>query len=392
MASTCWDGIQDYTETDVDCGGSACYACGNGLHCGGNSDCASGICINGLCLGSQACQTNAQCATGLCNNADPVNGCPAATNCTCAGTNCTDQRWEGQVTSGDEVNTNGVRRPTSTAAAPTARAESAPATKPLQCAVYTDCASNLCYEQGSTSPCPVGVSAACTCNPGDCRDGKQDGAETDLDCGGGSLVNGVAIGCPGCPLPAELQRRHRLRQQPLRRRQVRGPADLRRARRRRGVDGIQPRLRHGRRGYGRHAGTGGAGTGGTGYGERRSGRRRWRRAEILDRAVVIVVVIQLVADARAGLARAKFRRIAHAQAHAHDHAHDHDHDHDHEGDHEKLRSRSGLVQLAGQECSALARSPGRSRPPCATSRPTASPHGWRRRATWSATHRRRASG
>jgi hypothetical protein len=45
----CFDGKVDGSETDVDCGGGACGACGSYLVCKAPSDCASGACIGGKC-------------------------------------------------------------------------------------------------------------------------------------------------------------------------------------------------------------------------------------------------------------------------------------------------------------------------------------------------------
>ena len=180
MASTCGDGFQNGSETDVDCGGANCNACGNALHCAQQSDCISGICQGGLCLGSQLCQTNVDCSSGICNNSDPVNGCPFAANCTCAGTNCNDGKQDGVETDVDCGGTD-CPRCTSTSA------------KLLHCLVPGDCASGLCYANsgaGTPATCvPAGnASTDCVCNPGDCRDGTQDGVETDVDCGGSGCV------------------------------------------------------------------------------------------------------------------------------------------------------------------------------------------------------------
>ena len=40
--STCSDGIENGSETDLDCGGAACPPCVDGLECLVGSDCASG--------------------------------------------------------------------------------------------------------------------------------------------------------------------------------------------------------------------------------------------------------------------------------------------------------------------------------------------------------------
>jgi parallel beta-helix repeat protein len=47
-APTCSDGVQNGSETDVDCGGS-CPPCANGQGCIGNPDCVSGNCVGNVC-------------------------------------------------------------------------------------------------------------------------------------------------------------------------------------------------------------------------------------------------------------------------------------------------------------------------------------------------------
>jgi hypothetical protein len=45
----CTDGVLSSDESDIDCGGSSCGACGTGRSCGRNADCASNICGGGVC-------------------------------------------------------------------------------------------------------------------------------------------------------------------------------------------------------------------------------------------------------------------------------------------------------------------------------------------------------
>jgi len=47
--SSCTNGLRDGTETDVDCGGRACPACGVDLGCVAGTDCASGFCAWDTC-------------------------------------------------------------------------------------------------------------------------------------------------------------------------------------------------------------------------------------------------------------------------------------------------------------------------------------------------------
>ncbi|CAF1164735.1 unnamed protein product [Adineta steineri] len=54
--ATCNDGLQNNGETDVDCGGSKCLPCGTGKACSAAGDCASKNCRSGTCIDS-SCQS-----------------------------------------------------------------------------------------------------------------------------------------------------------------------------------------------------------------------------------------------------------------------------------------------------------------------------------------------
>jgi hypothetical protein len=45
---TCFDGVQNGTETDIDCGGGTCPACASGKKCLVNADCVSGTCLSNM--------------------------------------------------------------------------------------------------------------------------------------------------------------------------------------------------------------------------------------------------------------------------------------------------------------------------------------------------------
>jgi hypothetical protein len=53
------DGKRDGKETDVDCGGGLCPACGDGKGCGTGADCASKVCVDGSCH-APACDDGVQ--------------------------------------------------------------------------------------------------------------------------------------------------------------------------------------------------------------------------------------------------------------------------------------------------------------------------------------------
>jgi hypothetical protein len=100
---TCTDGLQNGSETGVDCGGS-CPPCANGQGCTSRHDCASAVCTAGIC---QTCAPGSNCSVGescICvgpesgvaspvcvtSGAGPTEGgctaCPAGTICTDFGT------------------------------------------------------------------------------------------------------------------------------------------------------------------------------------------------------------------------------------------------------------------------------------------------------------------
>jgi len=54
---TCFDGIKNGSETDLDCGGS-CPRCANFKICVSRNDCASALCTGGAC---QECPSTAAC-------------------------------------------------------------------------------------------------------------------------------------------------------------------------------------------------------------------------------------------------------------------------------------------------------------------------------------------
>jgi Cys-rich repeat protein len=58
--SDCTDSVKDDAETDVDCGGGTCGACGVGKACVTDYDCTTETCRSNVCR----CTTNADCASG----------------------------------------------------------------------------------------------------------------------------------------------------------------------------------------------------------------------------------------------------------------------------------------------------------------------------------------
>ena len=81
QAPTCSDGVQNGTESDIDCGGGSCPPCANGRRCRANSDCLPGSgCCGGMCT---PLTTLANC--GACGNACPI---PLGGQATCINGQC----------------------------------------------------------------------------------------------------------------------------------------------------------------------------------------------------------------------------------------------------------------------------------------------------------------
>lgn len=64
----CDDGVQNGAETDLDCGGSGCAACLETGRCALPSDCQSGVCLTGVCRA-------ATCVDGLKNGTESDKDC-----------------------------------------------------------------------------------------------------------------------------------------------------------------------------------------------------------------------------------------------------------------------------------------------------------------------------
>jgi hypothetical protein len=63
----CQDNQKDADETDVDCGGSTCPACGPGLQCAHPSDCSTGFCHHICqCVTDATCPAKNVCLAGMC--------------------------------------------------------------------------------------------------------------------------------------------------------------------------------------------------------------------------------------------------------------------------------------------------------------------------------------
>ena len=175
--ATCTDGLKNPTETDVDCGG-VCSKCKDGKGCAVGTDCNSGVCKDtGAGLKCQlpnskdgvknGNETGIDC--GGMSNPKCANGqdCTTHVDCTsdyCKGGKCTATSPTDGVQNGSETDVD---------CGGTGNARCADA---LKCAVDADCKSDVCKDlkDGKGLRCQVPTYT----------DGKLNGVETDVDCGG----------------------------------------------------------------------------------------------------------------------------------------------------------------------------------------------------------------
>jgi hypothetical protein len=86
---TCDDELQNDAETAVDCGGSACDPCDDGVDCLTGEDCTSGVCSDDLCALSTCSndvlngdETDVDCVGPACTKCDVGEGFESASDCT----------------------------------------------------------------------------------------------------------------------------------------------------------------------------------------------------------------------------------------------------------------------------------------------------------------------
>jgi hypothetical protein len=171
-APSCTDGIKNGSETDIDCGGSCVADCANGRACAVNGDCQSNNCVSLVCqpLGNVAPSVN---ITAPLNNASLVAGSTVTISA-----NASDS--DGTVTT--------VRffvGATEILPADTTSPYAVSWTVPTGPASYSLTARATDNGGATTTSVAVGVVGTATCS-----DGRQNGTETGLDCGGS---------CPACP-------------------------------------------------------------------------------------------------------------------------------------------------------------------------------------------------
>jgi hypothetical protein len=170
----CNNGVLDGDETDVDCGGSCDADCGNGQGCGSAQDCISGVCTDDGTCAPPTCddgvqngdETDIDCG-GSCSGCDDGDGCQSDADC--KSMNCDEgtglclpppNTCADGMQNGDETDVDcGGSCPDD-------------CDDGEGCEDDDDCVSMNCDEKTGT------------CMPDQCSDGRQNGDETDVDCGG----------------------------------------------------------------------------------------------------------------------------------------------------------------------------------------------------------------
>jgi len=213
VISACYDGIKNYGETDVDCGGP-CKPCEDGKSCLTDSDCKSGYCYDNVCR-TPTCsdgvknqnESDVDCG-GPCDPCSDGKKCMVDSDClsgVCYDNVCRTPTCSDGVKNQNEsdVDCGGPCKPCG---------------EGKRCLVNSDCLSNYCYENicriptcydeilnqdetdidcgGPCKPCGEGkrclvnsdcLSSYCynnTCKIPTCSDGIQNQGEEGIDCGG----------------------------------------------------------------------------------------------------------------------------------------------------------------------------------------------------------------
>ncbi|MBI5497711.1 MAG: hypothetical protein HY904_22075 [Deltaproteobacteria bacterium] len=167
--ATCLDGLLNGSETGIDCGGGSCPGCPTRGPCARGGDCINSICEAGACVAPTCTDTvrngtesDADCG-GSCGKCGRGRGCVLGADCVegvCSAGVCTEP------TCGDGV-MNGAETDLDCGGSP----DCPLCSEGSGCRVDTDCLTAVC-------------SLAGTCVLPPCRNGVQDGNESDLDCGG----------------------------------------------------------------------------------------------------------------------------------------------------------------------------------------------------------------
>ena len=188
----CTDGIQNGSETGVDCGGVCPNSCALGIPCAGPADCANGFCVDGFCCNSacgSACKACSQAKTGVANGtcADVLAGTDPDGDCTADAVSSCGQT--GQCSAGAcEI------YPAGTVCAPGSCSNA------MASAADLCNGSGTCVDGGAQACAAPYVCGGATCQS--CSDGVKNGNETGIDCGGGGACAACGPGSP-CNGPSD---------------------------------------------------------------------------------------------------------------------------------------------------------------------------------------------
>ncbi len=168
VPATCADGVQNGSETDIDCGGADCADCADGLKCDTAGDCQSHVCTGMVCATATCSdnivngdETDVDCGGATCSPCAPGLACTQNDDCiggSCSGAICLPTCTDG-VTNANETDKD--------CGGPLCN----PCMVGQTCSVATDCSGGFC---------PNGK-----CENPTCMDTAKNGSETDVDCGGG---------------------------------------------------------------------------------------------------------------------------------------------------------------------------------------------------------------
>jgi hypothetical protein len=171
--------VKDNDETDVDCGGSKAPACADGKACLVAGDCTSGVCTSAACKAPthvdgvrNGDETGVDCGGASAPRCPTGQGCAKSADC-----NNIVCDPNGHVCLAAS-NTDGLKNGTETGV------DCGGPTAPNRCPAGQGCAADADCMDGS---CDVGKTGLCLAPSS--TDGRKNGTETDIDCGGGAPTN-----------------------------------------------------------------------------------------------------------------------------------------------------------------------------------------------------------
>ena len=194
-AATCSDALKNGNETDVDCGGTDCPPCADGATCALSADCSSSVCLDGTCRDPSCTdgeQNNDETDVD-CGGPNSCPRCPQDANCidgldclsgVCVAGACAPPRCDDGVKNGAETDVDCGGPRCGACDADSACASQSGGVTDCGCRFASDCNSGVCAPDSSTCAAPS------------CTDGRQNGDETGVDCGGScSTACLVGDGC-----------------------------------------------------------------------------------------------------------------------------------------------------------------------------------------------------